>query len=240
MSRCYRLIKNCAEGTLAPRRLGATSCLSIPPVCRRIERTSPVSNSAHLGIGPGQAGLHHNAIAPHLTYRPLSHHLPAMCGVTAVTTVPSDAATMADVTTTPALSVRQSWHRPDVAVVLVHPQIPQNTGNVARTCAATAAPLHLVGPLGFELDDRKLKRAGLDYWDSVTMSTHSTWGDFFAFFCKLPNPKRLVAFTVYGESYYAGPGGVIPLRGIVGAAACAPPASGSTGPLNALCAQDVA
>ncbi|GIM06221.1 hypothetical protein Vretimale_10587, partial [Volvox reticuliferus] len=158
MSRCYRLIKNCAEGTLAPRRLGATSCLSIPPVCRRIERTSPVSNSAHLGIGPGQAGLHHNAIAPHLTYRPLSHHLPAMCGVTAVTTVPSDAATMADVTTTPALSVRQSWHRPDVAVVLVHPQIPQNTGNVARTCAATAAPLHLVGPLGFELDDRKPRR----------------------------------------------------------------------------------
>ncbi|GIL83825.1 hypothetical protein Vretifemale_12555 [Volvox reticuliferus] len=160
MSRCYRLIKNCAEGTLAPRRLGATSCLSIPPVCRRIERTSPVSNSAHLGIGPGQAGLHHNAIAPHLTYRPLSHHLPAMCGVTAVTTVPSDAATMADVTTTPALSVRQSWHRPDVAVVLVHPQIPQNTGNVARTCAATAAPLHLVGPLGFELDDRKWVHLG--------------------------------------------------------------------------------
>ncbi|EFJ50659.1 hypothetical protein VOLCADRAFT_45595, partial [Volvox carteri f. nagariensis] len=90
-------------------------------------------------------------------------------------------------------------------VVLVHPQIPQNTGNVARTCAATAAPLHLVGPLGFQLDDRKLKRAGLDYWDAVAVNTHSSWDAFFAFFQQLPNPKRLVAFTVYGDKYYAGP-----------------------------------
>jgi hypothetical protein len=50
-------------------------------------------------------------------------------------------------------------------VVLVHPQIPQNTGNIARTCAATGVDLHLVGPLGFEIDDKKLKRAGLDYWE---------------------------------------------------------------------------
>ncbi len=49
-------------------------------------------------------------------------------------------------------------------LVLVEPEIPQNTGNIARTCAATGASLHLVEPLGFRVDDRKLKRAGLDYW----------------------------------------------------------------------------
>ena len=49
-------------------------------------------------------------------------------------------------------------------IVLVEPQIPQNTGNIARTCAATGASLHLVRPLGFAIDDKKLKRAGLDYW----------------------------------------------------------------------------
>ena len=49
-------------------------------------------------------------------------------------------------------------------IVLVEPQIPQNTGNIARTCAATGARLHLVEPMGFRVDDAKLKRAGLDYW----------------------------------------------------------------------------
>ncbi len=49
-------------------------------------------------------------------------------------------------------------------IVLVEPEIPQNTGNIARTCAATGAKLHLVGPMGFVIDDKKLKRAGLDYW----------------------------------------------------------------------------
>lgn len=53
-------------------------------------------------------------------------------------------------------------------VVLVEPEIPPNTGNVARLCAATGATLHLVGPLGFRLDDRELKRAGMDYWTQVT------------------------------------------------------------------------
>ncbi|GIL57107.1 hypothetical protein Vafri_12385 [Volvox africanus] len=201
------LIKSCARGSLAlvRQRLGAPSRLSIPPACQRIEQTSPAANLAQLVVGPGQAGLHNVAIAPTRTSHAPSHHRVATCGETAVTTLSSDAAVTLHSTTTPVLSVRQSWHRPDVAVVLVHPQIPQNTGNVARTCAATAAPLHLVGPLGFELDNRKLKRAGLDYWDSVTMSTHNSWGEFFAFFCDLPQPKRLVAFTVYGKSYYAGP-----------------------------------
>ncbi|MBW4690504.1 MAG: tRNA (cytidine(34)-2'-O)-methyltransferase [Lyngbya sp. HA4199-MV5] len=59
-------------------------------------------------------------------------------------------------------------------VVLVHPQIPPNTGNIARTCAATNTELHLVGPLGFELSDRYLKRAGLDYWPHVNLHYHDS------------------------------------------------------------------
>ena len=55
-------------------------------------------------------------------------------------------------------------HQPRLNIVLFEPQIPQNTGNIARTCACTGARLHLVGPMGFSIDDKKLKRAGLDYW----------------------------------------------------------------------------
>jgi tRNA (cytidine/uridine-2'-O-)-methyltransferase len=57
-------------------------------------------------------------------------------------------------------------------VALIYPQIPPNTGNIARTCAATQTPLHLVEPLGFELSDRYLKRAGLDYWEYVRLIVH--------------------------------------------------------------------
>lgn len=59
-------------------------------------------------------------------------------------------------------------------IVLVHPQIPPNTGNIARTCAATGTELHLVGPLGFEITDRYLKRAGLDYWSYVKLHYHES------------------------------------------------------------------
>jgi len=59
-------------------------------------------------------------------------------------------------------------------IVLVHPQIPPNTGNIARTCAATGTELHLVGPLGFEITDRYLKRAGLDYWPYVKLQYHES------------------------------------------------------------------
>ncbi len=62
-----------------------------------------------------------------------------------------------------------------VKVVLVNPEIPPNTGNIARTCAATATELHLVKPLGFELSDRQLKRAGLDYWPHVNLHIHPSW-----------------------------------------------------------------
>lgn len=60
-------------------------------------------------------------------------------------------------------------------IVLVEPEIPQNTGNIARTCAATGARLHLVRPLGFSVDDRYLKRAGLDYWNDVNISYYDSF-----------------------------------------------------------------
>ena len=63
-------------------------------------------------------------------------------------------------------------------IVLVNPEIPQNTGNIARTCAATGAMLHLIKPLGFELSDKYLKRAGLDYWHMMTLEIHESWEDF--------------------------------------------------------------
>lgn len=63
-------------------------------------------------------------------------------------------------------------------VALIEPVIPPNTGNVARLCAATGAGLHLVGRLGFRLDDADLRRAGLDYWDAVDLWTHPHWFDF--------------------------------------------------------------
>ena len=68
----------------------------------------------------------------------------------------------------------------DINIVLVEPEIPQNTGNIARTCTATGASLHLVKPLGFEIDDRKLKRAGLDYWDKLDITYYEGLDDFFA------------------------------------------------------------
>ncbi len=65
-------------------------------------------------------------------------------------------------------------------IVLVEPEIPQNTGNIARTCAATGARLHLVEPMGFKVDDKKLKRAGLDYWHLLDITYYRDLADFFA------------------------------------------------------------
>lgn len=69
---------------------------------------------------------------------------------------------------------------PTVNIVLVEPQIPENTGNIARTCAVTGARLHLVKPLGFSVDDRHLKRAGLDYWHLLDITYYEGLRDFFA------------------------------------------------------------
>jgi tRNA (cytidine/uridine-2'-O-)-methyltransferase len=66
----------------------------------------------------------------------------------------------------------EAWPQPPLQVALVEPEIPPNTGNVARLCAGTGCRLHLVGPLAFRLDDRTLRRAGLDYWDHVDMVRH--------------------------------------------------------------------
>lgn len=63
-------------------------------------------------------------------------------------------------------------------IVLVEPEIPQNTGNIARTCAATGAKLHLIKPLGFVLDDKHLKRAGLDYWNLMQYTVYENWQEF--------------------------------------------------------------
>ncbi|MBR8829658.1 MAG: tRNA (cytidine(34)-2'-O)-methyltransferase [Chroococcopsis gigantea SAG 12.99] len=86
-------------------------------------------------------------------------------------------------------------------VVLVNPQIPPNTGNIARTCAASATELHLVGPLGFEISDRYLKRAGLDYWPYVNLTYHLTLNDFYTHHQKIGG--RLLGFSVRGTSSYA-------------------------------------
>ncbi len=64
-------------------------------------------------------------------------------------------------------------------IALIEPEIPQNTGNIARTCAATGARLHLVGPMGFQITDKQVKRAGLDYWDKLDITFYDSVEDFF-------------------------------------------------------------
>ncbi len=64
-------------------------------------------------------------------------------------------------------------------IVLIEPEIPQNTGNISRTCAATGARLHLVGPMGFQITDKQVRRAGLDYWDKLDITYYSNTQEFF-------------------------------------------------------------
>ena len=74
-----------------------------------------------------------------------------------------------------------------INIVLHEPEIPQNTGNIARTCAATGAALHIIKPMGFTIDDKKLKRAGLDYWDKLDITYYENFEDFIA---KRPDAKE--------------------------------------------------
>ena len=67
-----------------------------------------------------------------------------------------------------------------INIVLHEPEIPQNTGNIARTCAATGSRLHIIKPMGFEIDDKKLKRAGLDYWHMLSITYYENLEDFFS------------------------------------------------------------
>ncbi|NLL34076.1 MAG: tRNA (cytidine(34)-2'-O)-methyltransferase [Clostridiales bacterium] len=83
-------------------------------------------------------------------------------------------------------------------IVLVEPVIPMNTGNIARTCAATGTALHLVGPLGFSISDKALKRAGLDYWHLVSVTYYE---DFSKFLKKNPNISGYYASTKASRSY---------------------------------------
>lgn len=77
-------------------------------------------------------------------------------------------------------------------IVLHEPEIPQNTGNIARTCAVTGAKLHIIKPMGFEIDDKKLKRAGLDYWHFLGVKYYESLDDFFE---QNKNPRMFLAST---------------------------------------------
>ena len=83
-------------------------------------------------------------------------------------------------------------------VVLFQPEIPPNTGSVARLCAATLTRLHLIEPLGFTINDKHLKRAGLDYWEFVDLRVHKSWQEFLT----AAAPKRLWLFSKRAELSY--------------------------------------
>lgn len=83
-------------------------------------------------------------------------------------------------------------------IVLYQPEIPPNTGNIARLCAATATPLHLIEPLGFKIDDKHLKRAGLDYWPSVNLSVHPHWAAFEAALASTSPRPRIILTSARG------------------------------------------
>ena len=82
-------------------------------------------------------------------------------------------------------------------IVLVHPEIPPNTGNVIRLAANTGCTLHLIEPLGFSMEDKLLQRAGLDYHEYTTVRRHASWDDFVR--AEQPNAERLFAFTTRGR-----------------------------------------
>jgi len=112
---------------------------------------------------------------------------------------------------------------PVLNIVLVEPEIPQNTGNIARTCAASGARLHLIKPLGFVLSDRRLRRAGADYWSDVDLVVHDNLEEFFReapeerclFFSKKAGriyteiPVEENAFFVFGRESTGLPDGLI-------------------------------
>ena len=90
--------------------------------------------------------------------------------------------------------------KPPFHIVLIEPEIPPNTGNIARLCGATGTVLHLVGKLGFAIDDRQLKRAGLDYWHAVTVRT---WPDLVALQAAHPHCRLILTSKKAAQSYVA-------------------------------------
>ncbi len=85
-------------------------------------------------------------------------------------------------------------------IVMVEPEIPQNTGNIARTCAITGAKLHLVYPLGFKIDEKSVKRAGLDYWDKIEIEEHNSLEEFLAKY--KPEEYNMFFATTKGKTRY--------------------------------------
>ncbi len=83
-------------------------------------------------------------------------------------------------------------------VALLEPEIPPNTGNVSRLCAATGLPLHLIGKLGFRMDDASLRRAGIDYWQYVDLRLHATFADFEAAL----NGSRILCYSAHARRAY--------------------------------------
>ena len=90
-----------------------------------------------------------------------------------------------------------------VNIVLVEPEIPQNTGNIARTCAAIGAKLHLVHPLGFSISEKAVKRAGLDYWDKLDIEEHSSLDTFLTKYS--PDSNNMYFATTKGKHIYSEP-----------------------------------
>jgi tRNA (cytidine/uridine-2'-O-)-methyltransferase len=88
-------------------------------------------------------------------------------------------------------------------IVLVEPEIPQNTGNIARTCAALGAKLHLVYPLGFSISDKQVKRAGLDYWDKLDIEEHVSFKEFLEKY--KPEENNMFFVTTKGKHVYSEP-----------------------------------
>ena len=90
-----------------------------------------------------------------------------------------------------------------INIVMVEPEIPQNTGNIARTCAAIGAKLHLVYPLGFSISDKAVKRAGLDYWDKLEIEEHTSFKEFLEKY--KPEENNMFFATTKGKHVYSDP-----------------------------------
>ena len=96
-------------------------------------------------------------------------------------------------------NVTDKYDQLNFNIVLVEPQIPNNTGNIGRLCVASKSRLHLIGPYGFEISDSRLKRAGLDYWKDLEVCYYDTFEDWFQ---KVADPSRVFFFTANTDSSF--------------------------------------
>jgi len=96
------------------------------------------------------------------------------------------------------MSMRSGISSNPLSVALVEPEIPQNTGSIARTCAATKSPLHLIGKLGFKINERNVRRAGLDYWPYVNLTEHPDWESY----AREEQPTRIVPCSTRGGTIH--------------------------------------